>query len=501
MSGKVFLVGAGPGDPDLITLKAINCLKEADVVIYDYLIDKELLDYTKIETELIYAGKYSKHHVLSQEKINKLLLKKAKEGKMVVRLKGGDSYLFGRGSEEALFLEKHRLPFEVIAGVSSALAVPSYAGIPLTHREIASQVTIITGHEDPNKEESSIDWKALAKQKDTLVILMGMENLSQIIDKLISYGKDKEIPVAVIRWGTTSDQKTVVGTLKDITKKVAKEKVKPPCVIVVGEVVNLREKLNWYEQRPLFGKKILVTRPLEQASEFCKLLQANGAAPIEYPLIKIVELEDYTELDNKIKNLSQYHWLIFTSVQGVKYFVKRLFKLGKDIRELKGIKIAAIGPKTAKEISKYGVLIDLVPPERFIAESIVSKFKEVDLKNKKILFPRAKEAREVIAQELEKREATVDEVACYQTVKEDNLKKEEIKELIKKKEINVITFTSSSTVKYFYQDFGKCNLDGMKIACLGLVTAKTAQDLKIKVDIISPVHTIEGLIEEMIKKL
>ncbi|MDI6786551.1 MAG: uroporphyrinogen-III C-methyltransferase [bacterium] len=493
--GKVYLVGGGPGDPQLITVKAVNCIRKADVVIYDCLIDKELLDYSKVDAELIFAGKHNKLHVISQNEINKLILKKSKEGKNVVRLKGGDPYLLARGSEEALYLAKYKIPFEVIPGVSSAMAVPNYAGIPLTQRGISSLVTIITGHEDPSKKNSAINWKALAQQKGTLVILMGVENLSLIIDKLISYGKEKNTPIAVIRWGTTSEQKTVVGTLQNIIDKVKEEKIKPPCVIVMGKVVNLRKKLNWKEEKPLFGKRILVTRSREQASKFSELLKNYGATPMEYPLIKMIPVEGYEDLDSKINNLSKYDWVIFTSVCGVKYFLRRLLNLGKDIRELKGIKIAAIGLKTAQEIVRYGILVDLVP-EKFVEEAIISCFKDIDLKNKNILLPRAKKARRILAEELQKRGAFVDEVACYETVKE-NGNKDELKRMLKKKEIDIITFTSSSTVKNFFRDFKECNQGSLKVACIGPITAKTAQDLKIRVDMISPVHTIEGLAEEI----
>lgn len=497
--GKVYLVGGGPGDPELITIKAVNCIKEADVIVYDYLIDKELLDYAKVDAQLIYAGKYSKHHILCQDEINKLLLEKAREGKMVVRLKGGDPYLLARGSEEALFLAAHKIPFEVIPGISSAIAVPNYAGIPVTHRGVSSSVTIVTGHEDPLKKNSAVNWKNLAEQESTLVILMGMENLSSIISKLISYGKNKNTPIAVIRWGTTTDQKTVIGTLQNIIDEVKKEEIEPPCVIVIGKVVNLREKLNWSEKRPLFRKRVLVTRPREQASKLSKLLRNYGAIPIEYPLIKIIPLEDYEEMDNKINNLSNYDWIIFTSVHGVKYFLQRLFGLGKDIRELKKIKIATIGPKTASEIANYGVLVDLIPKE-FVTEFIVSNFENIDLKNKNILFPRAKEAREMIVKELQKRGAFVDDVPCYQTIKGDG-NKEQLRSMIKNKEIDVITFTSSSTVKNFHQDFKDCDLSSIVIACIGSITAKTAEELKIKVDIKSPVYTIEGIVDELVKNL
>jgi uroporphyrinogen III methyltransferase/synthase len=495
--GKVYLVGGGPGDPSLITIKAIECLKEADVVIYDHLIDKELLDYAKLDALLIYAGKYSRGEVLSQEEINRLILKEARKGKIVVRLKGGDPYLFGRGSEESLYLYKNKIPFEVVPGISSALAVPNYAGIPLTHRGVSSMVTIITGHEDPKKKNSDINWEALARLKGTLVILMGMENLSQIVENLIYFGKDKDTEVAIIRWGTTSSQKVVKGRLKDIVNKAEREKFLPPCVIVIGKVVSFLKQLDWFTKKPLFGKRILIGRPKEEAEGIVKKLRSFGAETVEYPLIKITPLDDYNILDEKIKELSKYHWIIFTSKQGVKYFLKRLNFLEKDIRELKGIKIACIGPKTALEIKNYGILVDIVP-EEFRAEGIIEAFREIDLKGKNILLPRAEEGRKILGEELRLRGALIDEIPCYRIEKEEG-RKEEIKEMLKKGDLDIITFTSSKMVVNFHEEFKECSLDKVKIACIGPITASKALELGMKVDIVSKVYTTDALVEEIVK--
>ncbi|GFP19691.1 uroporphyrin-III C-methyltransferase / precorrin-2 dehydrogenase / sirohydrochlorin ferrochelatase, partial [Candidatus Hakubella thermalkaliphila] len=350
MSGKVYLVGAGTGDEGLMTLRGLQCLKEADVIVYDRLASERPLDVTRKGAEKIYAGKFASHHTLKQEEINVLLAQKAQEGKVVVRLKGGDPFIFGRGGEEAEYLADQGIDFEVVPGVSSAYAVPAYAGIPVTQRGHTSTVAFITGHEDDTKDDSDIDWAHISTGVGTLVFLMGVRNLELIVKNLIEYGRPPETPVAVIRWGTTPQQQTIVGTLADIVDKVREAALTPPAITVVGEVVRLREKLNWFEKKPLFGKTILVTRARPQASQLVEKLSQRGAQVIEFPTIKIVPPSSFGEMDQAIQDMARYDWVIFSSVNGVESFFQRLRELGRDVRELKGIKIAVVGPKTREKI-------------------------------------------------------------------------------------------------------------------------------------------------------
>ncbi|MGD9031661.1 MAG: uroporphyrinogen-III C-methyltransferase, partial [Desulfobacteraceae bacterium] len=414
--GIVYLVGAGPGDPGLLTLKAKACLEEADAVIYDYLANEAFLDHADKKAEMIYVGKKGGEHTLSQEEINKLIVDKAQKGLTVVRLKGGDPFIFGRGGEEAEELVKAGVSFEVVPGVTSAIAVPAYAGIPLTHRDYTSTVAFITGHEDPRKETSSIAWDKLATSVGTLVFLMGVGNLPQIAKRLMAHGRSPDTPVALIQRGTVPEQKTVVGRLQDIAERAQSEGLKPPAIIVVGDIVNLREQLNWFENKPLFGKRIVVTRAREQASGFLAHLNALGAACIEFPTIQVVPPKSWDPLDRAVMRLERYQWLLFTSVNGVKYFFKRLEDLGLDMRELRDMKVGAIGPKTAEAVYKKGIRPDLVP-EEYRAEAVVEAFKKWDVKGVKILLPRAAKAREVLPVELVKLGANVDEIPAYETVR------------------------------------------------------------------------------------
>ncbi len=367
IKGKVYLVGAGPGDIGLLTIKGLKCLKKADVVVYDFHLNAQVLNYINHDAEFIYAGKRGGHHTMTQDEINAVLVQKAKEGKRICRLKGGDPFVFGRGGEEAEALWKEGIEFEVVPGVSSAIAAPAYAGIPLTHRLFSSSFAVIPGYEDAAKKESTIEWSKLATGVGTLVFLMGVKNVDLIAQKLIENGRSPDTPVAIVRWGTRPDQKTIVGTLKNIAELVKEKHIKPPAVMVVGDVVKLRESLKWYEKKPLFGHRILVTR--EHAEGF-EPLEELGAEIIEFPTIEIVPPERYDELDISIDKINTYNWLIFTSRNGVKYFFKRFFEKERDIRDLSGIKICAIGAKTAQEIKKYGLKVDLVPDE-FRAEGLI----------------------------------------------------------------------------------------------------------------------------------
>ena len=495
--GIVYLVGSGPGDPGLLTLKAKECIEKADVVIYDYLANVVFLEYAKKDAERIYVGKEGGSHTLGQNEINRLIVEKATEGLRVVRLKGGDPFIFGRGGEEAQELVKAGIPFEVVPGVTSAIAVPAYAGIPLTHRDFTATVAFVTGHEDPSKEASNIAWDKIATGIGTLVFLMGVGNLSKIAASLMEHGRSPDTPVAVIRAGTVAGQRTVTGSLGDIAEVAQKEKIKPPAIIVVGDVVSLRKDLNWFEQRPLFGKRIVVTRAREQASDFVARLSELGAECVEFPSIEVIPPPSWKELDRAIGNLETYQWLVFTSVNGVKYFFDRLEVSGQDARSLKGIKIAAIGPKTADAIRENGVKPDLVP-EEYRAEAVVEGFRKYGVNGLKILLPRAAEAREVLPHELEKMGAAVDVVEAYRTVKPEGSKKE-IRAMLEKGDVHMVTFTSSSTVSNFMEMFEEEGdrllkwMEKLTVACIGPVTATTAKERGLFVRITPSEYTIEAL--------
>jgi len=497
-TGKVFLVGAGPGDPLLITLKAVECIKKADVLVYDYLVNKVFLSYAKPCAEKIYVGKKASAHTLSQEGINQLIAGKAKEGKIVTRLKGGDPFIFGRGGEEGEILASDNIPFEVVPGITSAISAPAYAGIPLTHRDFTSTVAFITGHERAEKNKTSINWEKISTGVGTLVFLMGVKNLPEIVKNLTNNGKDSKTPVALVRWGTWSKQESLVGTLEDIVEKVSSQNFKAPAIIIVGGVVSLREKLNWFEKRPIFGKKIVVTRAREQASGFVSQLAGLGAQVLEFPTIKIVPPDSYQGLDAAIKEIESYDWVIFTSPNGVGCFLERLKACGKDIRDLKGVKICSIGPETAKRISNLGVSVDFVPSE-YRAEGIIEGIGEVS--GKRILIPRAKEAREILPDTLREKGAFVNIATAYGTIKGDN--DIDIKSALENNEIDIITFTSSSTVKNFVSMVKERDcfslLDGVKIASIGPITANTVKEEGLNTDIMPTEYTISALTDAIIE--
>ena len=502
--GKIYLVGAGPGDPGLLTIKGKECITQADVVIYDYLANRSFLEYARDTAELIYVGKKGGCHTMSQEEINALIVKKTGEGKIVVRLKGGDPYIFGRGGEEAQELFRAGLDFEVVPGITSAISVPAYAGIPLTHRDHTATVTFITGHESPLKEESNIAWDNLATGAGTLVFLMGVGNLAQIAESLVQHGRAPDTPVAVIRRGTVAEQKTLTGTLDNIARIAEESNMKPPAIIVVGSVVSLRDELNWFEKRPLFGKRIVVTRAREQASGFLTELTRLGAECLEFPTIEVVPPESWEALDRAINALEDYHWLLFTSVNGVKYFLKRLEALGKDVRDLKGLKIGAIGPKTAEIWNRFGIKPDLMPSE-YRAEAVVECFREQgDIKGLRILLPRAAQAREVLPEELKKMGAEVDVVPAYQTIKPDH-DTVQIIEMLEQGAIDMVTFTSSSTVDNFVEMFNaesenlKQWMTGVTVACIGPITAKTARKKGFSTDLVPSEYTIEAFTDSIVE--
>ncbi len=499
--GKVYLIGAGPGDPGLITIKGLECVKKADVIIYDYLANERLLDQRRTEAELIYVGKQGGRHTLPQDEINSLIVRKAKEGKIVARLKGGDPFIFGRGGEEAEDLVDNGVPFEVVPGVTAATSVPTYAGIPLTHREHTASVAFVTGHEDPTKEESKVHWDRISTGIGTLVFFMGLKNLQNIVDNLITHGRSPETPVALIQWGTRTDQKVVTGVLKDIVPKVKEAKLGPPAIIVVGEVVRLRQKLNWYESKPLFGKRVVVTRSRDQASIFAEKLIDLGATTIEFPTIDVVPPSSWDELDSAIGLLETFDWLILTSANAVRFFMERLRSLGKDIRLLKGVNICVVGPKTAESLEQYGLKADLIPAE-FKAEGVLAALGGVRVKGQKFLIPRAKVAREVIPDRLREMGADVMIATAYENVR-PALDTDRMKNLFLENKITAVTFTSSSTVHNFIEILGqkeyKTFLEGVDVACIGPVTAKTAEEYGMKVSIMPKEYTIPALVDAIVE--
>lgn len=492
--GLVLIVGAGPGDPGLITLRGVRALMRADVIVYDQLANTELLQFARQDARLIYVGKKGGDHTLPQKGINDLLVAEARKGLVVARLKGGDPFIFGRGGEEAEVLTRKGIPIEVIPGITSAVSVPAYAGIPLTHRKHASTVAFVTGHEDPSKEQSGIDWRKLSGI-GTLVFLMGVKNLSGITRDLVEGGKDPATPAALIRWGTTPDQETLTGTLEDLSGKAAAKKFTPPAVLVVGDVVSLRDRLNWFEGKPLFGKGVVITRPEDQAGEFASLLLEEGARVIRFPTIQIAPPESWDGLDRAIDGIESYHWVIFTSANGVRFFFSRLRERGRDVRDLKGLGICTIGPATARSVEDRGLRVDIVPDE-YISEGILAAFEGKSLKGKKILLPRAEAARDVVPEGLERIGAAVDVVTAYRTVR-SGYKRSDLQPLIDGGKVDVITFTSPSTVVNFKEIMGRdVRLpEKVKFACLGPVTAAAAKKHGFSVDILQARYTIPGMVE------
>ncbi len=500
-AGNVYLVGAGPGDPDLITVKGMKCLKQADVIIYDHLASAKLLKHAKPDAKTIYVGKEQGSHTLPQDEMNKLLVEQAKQGSTVVRLKGGHPFIFGRGGEEAEALAEAKIPFEIVPGITSAIAAPAYAGIPLTHRRYSASVGIVTGHEDPTKPHSTVDWSRLAVGVGTLVILMGVKNLAKITEELISAGRDPKTPVALVRWGTTPQQITVVGTLETIVAQADAAELTPPVAIVVGEVVRLRDTLNWFEKRPLFGKTVVVTRTREQASELVVQLSALGAECLECPTIRVVPPRDWAPLDEAIDRLDTYDWLVLTSVNGVNFFFDRLYERGKDVRAMGNLRTATIGPATAKRLRDFGLKSDIVP-ETYRAESIIEAFQNESMEGKRVLLPRAKEARPILPVEVRKMGATVDEIAAYETEQA----RDNVDVLIKGLEegsIDILTFTSSSTVRNFKAllppERFESLIKGVMVASIGPITADTARELGFKVHIEAKEYTIPGLCQAILQ--
>jgi uroporphyrinogen III methyltransferase/synthase len=515
---KVYLIGAGPGDPELLTLKAKRVLGEADVILYDRLANNRLLEHASADAEMFYVGKKAADHYLSQSEIEKLMVEKAEAGNIVCRLKGGDPFIYGRGGEEALRLQEAGIDFEIIPGISSSTAAPMYAGIPLTHRHVASSFAVITGHEAADKEESTIEIEKIAAAVDTLVILMGVGNLSKISERVIAAGRNPDTPTALVSWGTRSNQQTVVGTISNIKEEVDKAGLKAPAVIIIGEVVKLRENLNWFEKKSLFGKNILVTRPAEQADTLISQIEAEAGSAICSPTIVIEEAADKRPLREALKGLDNYTHLIFTSVNGVKYFTAELEELGKDMRSLAGLKIMAIGSKTAEKLKEKGIRADYLPDD-YSTDGILNSLKELhkigELKPEEtsFLLPRANIAPKRLQNALREMGAEVDNLTAYQTQRV--MLKPEVLEMIWHDKLDLLTFTSSSTVEYFIKGIEEVlktpefegldaeeffeKLRSIPTAAIGPVTAAAAAEHGLNTAVTAEEYTIEGLMEAVIK--
>ena len=490
-AGICYLVGAGPGDPGLLTLRAKECLEMADVVIYDYLSNAEFLRFAPASAEKIYAGKTAGRHALKQEETNALLVKFTREGKRVVRLKGGDPFLFGRGGEEATELAAAGLRFEIVPGVTSAIGGPAYAGIPVTHRASNAVLTIFTGHEEPDKKTSGIDYKAIASAPGTKVMLMGVERLAAITGELASAGMAADTPVALVRWATTGRHETLIGTLGTIAKLADETQFKAPAVAVFGEVVNLRETLNWFETRPLFGRRIAVTRTRQQAGGLLASLRELGADAYELPTIRIEPPSDKTPFMEALADVRTYDWIVFTSPNGVEAFFNAFFAAHEDARDLGGARIAVIGNGTAKKVREYHYAVDLIP-EEFVAESLLKSFKELNVEHLKMLLPRATGAREMLAIELEKLGAIVDDVPVYQTVPETEDVSGGIRRF-REEGADMITFTSASTAAHFMA-LRLPMPEGLKTASIGPVTTSEMKKLSLPIDLEASQHDIPGLV-------
>jgi uroporphyrinogen III methyltransferase / synthase len=491
--GKVYLVGAGPGDLGLVTLRAKECIENADVIIYDHLANPETLGWMRDDAEIVYVGKTPGEAHAAQDEINALLIDKARDGKQVVRLKGGDPFLFGRGAEEAQAIAEAGIPFEIVPGITSSIAGPAYAGIPMTHRAHNSHVTFFTGHEDPAKTESAIDYAALAKLGGTQVMLMGVERLGSITSEMMKHSVRGDLPVALVRWATTGQQETLTGTLQDIAQKAIARGFEAPAVAVFGEVVALRDKLNWYEKRPLLGKRIVVTRTRKQASVLSSKLRALGAHVIELPTIRIEAPSDLREFAELVQDAHIYDWIVFTSANGVEAFFNIFFKLYDDAREIGGARIAAIGPSTAQRVKDFHLHVDLQPQE-FVAEDVVREFKKQgSIENLKVLLVRAEKARDLLSKELSALGAIVDEAFAYRTVPETRDTSGARRQLAKDG-ADLITFTSSSTVENFLA-LGLPWPKGMQVASIGPITSQTGRDNGLKIDVEAKRHDIDGLVE------
>jgi uroporphyrinogen III methyltransferase/synthase len=498
--GFVSIVGAGPGDPELITVGGAARLAQADVVVYDHLANAALLDLVPKEADRIYAGKLPDRHTLSQDEINALIVAKAREGKRVVRLKGGDPFVFGRGGEEAQALAAAGVPFDVLPGVTSAIAAPAYAGIPVTHRGLATSFAVITGHEDPSKDESGIDWARIATAADTLIFLMGTGRLDEIMRRLVEHGRAPTTPAATIEWGTLPRQRVATGTVETIAGAVRDAGIGPPAVTVVGEVARLRDGVRWFDTRPLFGKRVLVTRTREQASALSRALAALGAEPIELPAIEIRPCADPDAVDRCIDALrsSAYAWCVFTSANAVSIFMRHLRERSFDARAFGRTHITAIGPGTSDALDAHGLCADLVP-ERFVAEGLLDAFARHVLRGARILLPRAAGARDELPHGLERMGASVDELTLYEAGVPSGADGDALRRL-RVGEVDIATFASSSSVRNLVQMLAgdTSALAGVTIAAIGPITAQAVRDAGLDPAIVASSYSIPGLVDALV---
>ena len=499
MSGICYLAGAGPGDPGLVTLKTQQCIRDADVLVYDALSSAELLTWAGPDCEKIDVGKRAANHKLPQDEINALLVEKVKEGKVVVRLKGGDPMIFGRGGEEAAVLADAGLKFEIVPGISSAFAGPVYAGIPLTHREYGSQLTVFSGHESEDKKKNDVDYAILAKTPGTKIFLMGVSRLRQITEKLIQNGADPTTPIALTRWATTGRQKTITGTLSDIADIADQQQFKAPAVGVIGNIIKEMNKIDWYENRPLQGKRIVVTRSQKQASGLVKELTALGADVLELPVIRIEDPVDKVEFAGMVAHAHTYDWLIFSSTNGVRRFFDAFYATYKDARSLGGVRIAAVGPGTEKAIHEYRFDVDLVP-ERHLAEGLLESFKnDFDVDSQTILWVRPENARPILAEGLTEMQAIVDECIAYRIEAETADPTGAATRLVEGG-ADMVTFTSSSTAKYFHE-LGLPWPEGCKAASIGPITTAKLKELGLSDIVEAEDYNIEGLVQVIVDEL
>ena len=496
---NVFLVGAGPGDPGMLTLRAKEIIESCDIMIYDYLANADFLKWCKPDCEILYVGKKGGDHTLPQDKINELIVDRARSGKIVCRLKGGDPYVFGRGGEEGEELVEAGIDFEVVPGITAGVAAAAYAGIPVTHRDHTTSVCFITGHEDPTKEESGNNWSVYGQSNSTLVFYMGVGNLPMIAENLMKNGRAADTPVALVRWGTRCNQTSFVSTLERVAKEAEERRWKAPSIIVVGGVCGLHDKLGWFEKRPMLGKGVIVTRAREQASGLVKTLTDLGACVHEFPTIAVEPLDDYEAVETAILQLARYQWVVFTSVNGVKFFWQQLAAAGLDSRIFCGMQIAAIGPATADALRERGINPDFVP-EKYVAEHVVAGLLERGIQGSDVLIPRAKVAREVLPEELKKAGCNVTVLPVYET-RLVQASGDEIVEAMKAGSIRYVTFTSSSTVENFFDlvdpDVFR-TFSGVKIASIGPVTSQTIAKLGFTPDIEAEDYTIPGLVEALL---
>lgn len=495
--GMVYLVGAGPGDPGLLTVRAADLLRRADVVVYDALVNPAILDLARPGAERVFGGRRAGGSETDRATILRLLVDRAREGKIVVRLKGGDPYVFGRGGEEALYLVEAGVPFEVVPGVSSFVAVPAYAGVPVTHRGYSSRLVILTGHADPESPDCPVDWAAEARLPGSKVILMGTAQMGRIAQALIQHGMSPDTPVLVTQWGTTARQRSVTGTLATIAAEVARAGLGPPSVAVIGEVVRLREKLNWYERRPLFGQRVVVTRARDQAAALAGPLTELGAEVWEVPVIRTAPPRRKRDVMDALLELNGYDWLVFTSPNGVSAFFEFFFQRFQDLRDLGGARIAAVGPGTAERLRQLHLQVDVVPQEALAVKVAEAMANYMSLENLKICLLRAEVANPDLPRALEEHGAIVDDIAVYRTVAETE-EGGKLAQRLLQEGADWITFTSGSTVQHFHQRFDLRKLlerfPGMRLATIGPETSRALADLGLTPAVEAPEHTVPGLV-------